>query len=153
MGHSAALHSAEIETAFTVPEHPQLVPPNPKFAHIVWQIRSRNFGFKRGTKIIALLVVLDSESRIPPEIWLGISPSLRAAMSEVGPGASVEQAPRHVGFTPDSGRIAAPPQIDALCQLPTHALQHATCAGCKLAPGWPPPCSPACNVHKLRRQP
>jgi hypothetical protein len=37
-----ALHSADIGSAFTAPEHPH----NPKFAHIARQIRSRTSGSK-----------------------------------------------------------------------------------------------------------
>src|SRR5438445_9936849 len=37
--------------------------PNPKFAHVVPRVRPRTSGSKRGTRIIELLVVLDSEVR------------------------------------------------------------------------------------------
>ncbi len=42
-------------------------------------------------------------------------------MSAPGPIASIAPSPEHVGFTPDSGRIAATQRIDAQGQQPTLA--------------------------------
>jgi hypothetical protein len=61
---SSALHSADIGSAFTAPEQPQLV-PRTRSSRTRAANPIANFGFKRGTRIIALLVVLDSESRVP----------------------------------------------------------------------------------------
>ena len=46
--------------------------------------------------------------------------------SATGPVASVERCSRHVGFTPDSGRIAASQRTDAMGHVPTLTIadQH-----------------------------
>jgi hypothetical protein len=71
------------------------------------QAMCANFGFKRGTRIIALLVFLRFRITGSPEIWLGIPPSLRAAMFEVG----------HTRSFGDVSSMSGPPERTRLGDL------------------------------------